>query len=157
MKVIGIDPGIANLGWAVVEKQGLKVLGCGVITTKSSMQHDARLYKIFVDLEAVVDEYDLFTCHMSSERMPYNAKLAATSGIGAVIGVLGLLCSFYQMKRFEYSPMTVKKEAAGNSKADKTHMIEYARGLGWPGKLVEHSADAIALAITHIKAEGNGD
>lgn len=152
MKVLGIDPGIANLGWAVLD--GRRVLGCGVIKTQPRQQHDARLYTIYTELEGIVDQYDLFTGHMANERLPYGAKLQAASSIGEVIGVLGLLASFYQMKRFEYSPNAAKKDATGSGKATKDDIIRHARDLGWDGPLVEHSADAIAIAAMHIKAEG---
>lgn len=152
MKVLGIDPGIANLGWAVLD--GRRIVACGVIKTQPKQQHDARLFAIYTELENIVDKYDLFAGHMANERMPYGAKLQAASGIGEVIGVLGLLASFYQMRRFEYSPMAAKKDATGSGKATKDDIIQHARDLGWEGQLVEHSADAIAIASMHLKAEG---
>jgi crossover junction endodeoxyribonuclease RuvC len=153
MKVLGIDPGLANLGWAVVSND--KVLECGVIKTQAKMQNDARLLRIFEELELVIDRHELYNAEMANERLPYMAKMKSASSIGEVIGVLGLLCSFYKIRRYEYSPMAAKKSATGDGRANKDDMIKSARDAGWTGGIVEHSADAIAIARMHLKAQGN--
>lgn len=150
--VLGIDPGIANLGWAVTH--GSRIVNCGVIKTSPRQETDARLLTIYEALELIVDKHDLFRQHMANERLPYSAKMASASGIGEVIGVLGLLCAFYQMKRFEYSPMAAKKSSTGTGKATKEEMMQSARDLGWSGEIKEHSADAIAIARLHQREQG---
>lgn len=150
MRVAGIDPGIANLGWAIVCGDN-GIIDCGVITTKASLQKDLRLLYIYEQLEAVLDRNDMAECHMANERLPYNSKMMATSSIGEVVGVIGLLSAFYQMQRFEYSPAAAKKDATGSGKATKDDMIRNARDLGWKGPLKEHSADAIAIALMHLR------
>jgi crossover junction endodeoxyribonuclease RuvC len=150
MKVLGIDPGLANLGWAVID--GDVIVDCGVIKTQSKMQNDARLLRLFEELENIVDKHNLFGGVMANERLPYGARMKSASSIGEVIGVLGLLCAFYQMRRFEYSPMSAKRQATGSGKATKEMVIETARTLGWKGAIVEHSADAIAIARMHLTA-----
>jgi crossover junction endodeoxyribonuclease RuvC len=155
MKVLGIDPGLANLGWAVVSPE--RVIDCGVIKTQSKMQNDARLLKIFEELELVIDRNDLFGLDMANERLPYSAQISKASSIGEVIGVLGLTCAFYQMKRYEYSPMSIKKAATGDGRASKDEMMQSARDAGWAGGIVEHSADAIAIARMHLGLQSNAD
>lgn len=151
-RILGIDPGLANTGWAVIH--GSTVIDCGVITTKASQQRDARLLHIYEELESVVDKHDMFRQHIANERLPYSAKMASASSIGEVIGVIGLLSAFFQMYRFEYSPMSAKKSAAGSGKATKEEMIKSARDAGWQGGLKEHSADAIAIAFLHQREQG---
>lgn len=151
-RILGIDPGLANLGWAVV--QGSNVLDCGVITTKASQQRDIRLLHIYEELESIVDKHDMFKQHMANERLPYSAKMNSASSTGEVIGVIGLLSAFFQMYRFEYSPMAAKKSAVGSGKATKEEMIQSARNAGWNGSIKEHSADAIAIAFLHQRTQG---
>lgn len=147
MRILGVDPGFANCGWAVIEDGA--ILDCGVIVTTVKEEHDARLRHIYEDLALIIRDYRV-TC-IANERLPYNSKMQGTSNIVEVIGLLGLLAAKVGVRRVEYSPMTCKKSMTGFGNANKEDVMRFIRSLGWDGKLVEHSADAALTALTHEK------
>lgn len=149
MLVLGIDPGIANCGWAVVGKD--KVVDCGVITTTVKLEHDQRIARIYDELCRIATTHRVG--QLVNERLPYNSKMAGTSGIVEVIGAMALLAVRLGVRRIEYSPLTAKKHVVGNGKATKEDVMQHIRGLGWTGTLVEHSADAAIMALTFLRLD----
>lgn len=150
MRVLGIDPGIANCGWAVLGDNG-EVLDCGVIKTTIKLAHDERITRVYDELYRIASSFQVK--QIANERLPYNSKMVSTSGINEVIGVIALLSSRIGVKRIEYSPMTAKKRIAGSAKASKDDVMAEVRRRGWAGDLVEHSADACILAMTFLEQD----
>jgi len=150
VRVLGIDPGLANCGWAVVDDAGA-ILGCGVIKTKNTMEHDRRIAYVYDELYRVACSFRIG--HIVNERLPYNSKMVSTSGINEVIGVIALLASRAGVRRIEYSPMTAKKRIVGNARSDKAEVMDEVRRRGWEKELVEHSADACILAMTYLEQD----
>lgn len=146
MYVLGIDPGLANCGWAVVNDTG-RIVDLGVIKTTVKLEHDHRICTIYDKLRQIVVSLNIE--QVVNERLPYNSKMMGTSGINEVIGTIALLCAQKNCKRIEYSPLTAKKTIIGNGKADKDDVIKYIK-TKWEYPLVEHSADAAMLALTYL-------
>lgn len=154
MNVLGIDPGIANCGWAVVSSDK-KMIDCGVITTTIKLEHDQRITRVFDELYRIAMQHQ---CRqLVNERLPYNSKMRNTSSIIEIIGIIALLATRLGVKRIEYSPMTAKKFVVGTAKATKDDVIAYVRKLGWEGVLIEHSADAAILALTYLELDSGGN
>ena len=150
MNVLGIDPGIANCGWAIVDDSG-KVVDCGVIRTTIKLDHDERIAHVYDHLYLIAMKHR--AQQLVNERLPYNSKMQGTSGINEVIGTIALLGNRLGIRRIEYSPMTAKKRICGTAKADKGQVMREVRRRGWEGELVEHSADAAILAMTYIEQD----
>lgn len=149
MLVLGIDPGIANCGWAVVNSYD--VIDCGVITTTVKLEHDQRIARIYDELCRIATTHRVG--QLVNERLPYNSKMAGTSGIVEVIGAIALLSVRLGVRRIEYSPLTAKKHIVGNGKATKEDVMHHIRKLGWSGPLLEHSADAAIMALTYLQLD----
>lgn len=150
MNVLGIDPGIANCGWAVVD-ENLRVIDCGVITTTIKLEHDQRIARIYDELCRIATTHRVV--QLVNERLPYNSRMAATSNIIEVIGAIALLAVRLGVRRIEYSPLTAKKHIVKNSKATKEEVMQHIKNGGWTGKLLEHSADAAILAMTFLELD----
>ena len=147
MNVLGIDPGFANCGWAIVNV-GKEVVEAGVITTTVKLEHDQRIARIYDELYRIATTYKVQ--QIVNERLPYNSKMQGTSSIVEVIGVIALMATRLGVPRIEYSPATAKKTICGNGRADKADVIAH---INYGDKLVEHSADAALLALTYLELD----
>lgn len=150
MIVLGIDPGLANCGWALV-RDDRHIIDCGVVTTTVKLEHDHRIARIYDELCRIATTGKV--SQIANERLPYGSKMMGTSGIVEVIGVIALLAVRLGVPRIEYSPMTAKKHIIGNGKASKENVMKHMKHLGWQGALVEHSADAALLALTYLELD----
>lgn len=147
MNVLGIDPGFANCGWAIVSV-GKEVVEAGVITTTVKLEHDQRIARIYDELYRIATTYKVQ--QIVNERLPYNSKMQGTSSIVEVIGVIALMATRLGVPRIEYSPATAKKTICGNGRAEKADVIAH---INYRDKLVEHSADAALLALTYLELD----
>ena len=150
MIVLGVDPGLANCGWALV-RDDRHIIDCGVVTTTVKLEHDYRIARIYDELCRLGTSGR--ASQIANERLPYGSKMVGTSGIVEVIGVIGLLAVRLGVPRIEYSPMTAKKHIVGNGKATKEDVMKHIKGAGCQGPLVEHSADAALLALTYLELD----
>ena len=148
--LLGIDPGLAATGWALLREPG-EVLACGTIRTPAGGRPGARLLQVQRELEAVldggaVDEAALEELFMGSNRTSAIGVAQARGVVLALLEARGIACS-------EYKPSQVKLVVSGYGNADKAQM---ARMLGAqlrslpPGS--DHAFDAIAIAICHARS-----
>ncbi len=151
MVILGIDPGLANTGWGVVERVGsrFRCLAFGCIDTPSSAPLPERLAKIHDELRAVVSRYEPATCAIESVFFSSNAKTAFSTGQArgaAIVATAGI-----ETELGEYGPGEIKMAVTGNGSADK-HQVQYmvrtVLGLNEEPE-PEHAADALAVAICH--------
>lgn len=149
-RVIGIDPGIKKLGYAVVEVMG-RDLG-GVVSGSISLPSDSEnrisiLARFFDELLRTYNPYAVAVEDVFSSRNP---KIAFK--VGEVKGILKFFCSVNGIKIFEYPPAEVKKRISGNGLAKKEQMRKalkfWIAGIKVPDV---HSVDALAVAIHCIK------
>lgn len=153
MMVLGIDPGIANCGWAIVD-ESRKIIDCGVIKTTIKLDHDERIAHVYDGLYMLAFKHRV--AQIVNERLPYNSKMVSTSNINEVIGAIAVMAVRIGVRRIEYSPMTAKKRIVGTAKATKEEVMAEVRRRGWQGNLVEHSADAAILALTYLEQDHGG-
>lgn len=143
MKILGIDPGIANTGWAVLEER--KVIATGTIRTSPKMARPARLYKIRCELALVLGFYE--PSRVVMERLGRFTRNTAHTSVEAQ-GVIRLTCWEYSRYTHDFAPMQVKKAVTGNGRATKDEVAEVVRAItGWEGGS-NHEADAVAIALT---------
>lgn len=151
-RVIGIDPGLANTGFGVVDFSNgrYRMVSYGTITTNSDEPHGQRLLTIYNRLCAIIDEFKPTEAGMETLYFAKNAKSAM--GVSEARGVVTLCLAQHCIKLGEYRPMQIKQSITGDQTASKELVEKYVQlllGLKTPPK-PDHAADALAGAITHL-------
>ena len=154
MRILGIDPGLRNLGWGVVDSQGsrLSYVACGVCRPKGTELAD-RLLSLFDLLQAVVTTYA--PDEAAVEQTFVNKDGAGTLKLGQARGIALLVPARAGLRISEYAPNRVKKTVVGVGHADKVQVAHMVR-LQLPGAQPDtpDAADALAIAICHAHYGG---
>ncbi len=153
MIILGIDPGLADTGWAVVRTRGsaCEALSYGCVTTHADEPLAARLASIHSELRAVVERWGPDACAVESVYFGTNAKSAFATGQAR--GVALLATAGLGIELAEYSPVQVKSVVVGSGTADKrqvTFMVRAVLKLDHD-PTPDHAADALAVAVTHAR------
>lgn len=153
MIILGIDPGLANTGWGVLEESGsrCRALAYGCISTPARQSVAERLRTIHDEVRAVVGRYDPAECAIESVYFGTNAKSAFATGQAR--GVALLATSDAGILVAEYSPVQIKSVVVGSGKADKkqvTYMVRTLLALDHDPR-PDHASDALAIALTHAR------
>ena len=155
MKVLGIDPGLRNMGWGVSEVDGprLRHIGNGVIrsvATEGAGDLGARLSWLFRGLCAVIAEYQPDAAAV--EQTFVNKDASGTLKLGQARGVALLAPAQAGLKVGEYAPNAVKKTVVGVGHAQKGQ-VEHMVRLQLPGVEIAgpDAAAALAIAICHAR------
>ncbi|GAB4288391.1 MAG: crossover junction endodeoxyribonuclease RuvC [Coriobacteriia bacterium] len=151
MIVLGIDPGLANTGWGVIEVSGnhLRCLAYGCITTRSDEPLPGRLAAIHRELRDVIARYGPAECAAESVYFGTNATSAFATGQARGVAVLATADAGLVLG--EYGPGEVKMAVVGVGTADKRqvqYMVGRLLSLGHDPE-PDHAADALAVAICH--------
>lgn len=155
---MGIDPGIAIVGYGIIEYKGnhFRVLDFGAITTKSDENLPERLRKIFVELEAIIECYRPDV--MAIEELFFNKNTKTALMVAQARGVAILTASIKKIEVFEYTPLQVKQGVVGYGRADKKQiqsMIKTILNLDKVPK-PDDVADALAIAVCHAHSGAFG-
>lgn len=151
MIILGIDPGIARVGWAVIEtaKPNLKTISFGCIETEKGEKPEVRLYQIYKAILVLCKKFRP-DC-MSVEDLFFAANAKTAIGVGQSRGVILLAAAMVKVPVVSYTPLAVKRAVAGDGHADKkqvTSMVMRILKLSRAPKL-DDTADALAIAMTH--------
>lgn len=151
MIILGIDPGLANTGWGVVEHVGsrFRCLAYGCITTSPSAELPDRLSTIHEELLVVIARHRPTTCAVESVYFGTNAKTAFATGQARGVAVLATADAGLVLG--EYGPAEIKMAVVGTGSADKRqvqYMVRTILGLS-EDPAPDHAADALAAAICH--------
>jgi crossover junction endodeoxyribonuclease RuvC len=154
--ILGIDPGLANTGWGVIEHSRGRVecVAYGCVKTRPAEAVPQRLASIHTELRAVIERYTPQACAVESVFFGTNAKSAFATGQAR--GVALLATAGHAMTLAEYSPVQIKSTVAGTGTADKRqvqYMVRAALGLDHAPS-PDHAADALAAAICHARLAG---
>lgn len=152
MKILGIDPGYAIVGYSILRCIGGKIVleKCGVIETSSKMNFEDRLLYIFDSISNIIEEYCPSCVSIESLYFQNNQKTAIY--VSQARGVILLAARKFGIKIFEYTPLQVKSSLTGFGRATKKQMIlvtQHILNMKEPVK-PDDAADAIALAICHF-------
>jgi crossover junction endodeoxyribonuclease RuvC len=155
MRVMGIDPGLRNLGWGVIEVRGgrLSHIANGICRS-SGEDLPARLHSLFDQLRAVLERYEPTAAAV--EQTFVNKDGAATLKLGQARGIALLVPAQAGLPVGEYAPNTVKKTVVGVGHADKVQIAHMVR-IQLPGIEIvgPDAADALAVAICHAHHSGS--
>jgi len=154
MRILGIDPGYATIGFGLVEavRGQVHMETYGAITTPAGIPLSKRLYQISTDMEDLIGQ--LRPDVISIEELFFNTNL--TTGIAVAHGRGVILCAAEKcgVRLYEYTPSQVKLAVTGYGKAEKRQVMDMTRRL-LKLKAVprpDDAADALALALCHARS-----
>ncbi len=151
MIILGIDPGLAIVGWGVVEYKAshFKVLGYGAIETPAGTPTEERLSMIFDGIRQLIETYH--PEHVAVEELFFNTNITTGIRVAEARGVIIMCAHKLGVKVYEYTPLQVKQSVVGFGRAEKKQviaMVTMLLGLNKPPK-PDDTADALAIAICH--------
>ena len=156
MTILGIDPGVAIVGYGAVGYAGTRFehLRHGVIRTKAGLPLTRRLTEISDDLKVLLDM--LKPDAVSVEELFFTKNITTGISVAHARGVILLECSRYGVPVYEYTPMQVKQAVTGYGLAEKKQVMEMTRRILALEKVArpDDAADALALAICHAHSRG---
>ena len=150
-RILGIDPGLANTGWGVIEVSGQKrrALAYGCVSTAAGDPRPQRLKQLHDCLLGVIERYQPRAMAIESVYFGSNAKSALLTGEAR--GVAILAAANQGLEIGEYSPTQVKQVIVGAGRASKSqvqYMVKAFLRLDHEPS-PDHAADALAIAICH--------
>ena len=151
MIVLGVDPGIMNTGYALINITGgvFQLLDCGCIQTKKSTAFPGRLKQIYDGIIEVIEKYKPNA--LALEEVFYSQNVQTALKMGHARGVTLLAAVNYNISTAEYSPREVKLATTGNGAASKLQVQRMvAHILNLPQLPSSYDiTDAMAVAICH--------
>lgn len=155
MVILGIDPGIAIVGYGVIEYKGskLKMLEYGCITTASTSRVADRLSVIYKELTGIIDQYK--PDDVAIEELFFNKNVKTAITVGQARGVEILACKHKGLELYEYTPLQIKQAIVGYGRAEKKQIQETVKMILNLDSLPkpDDAADALAVAICHSNCE----
>ncbi len=151
MKILGIDPGYATIGYGVIEKinNSIKPIAVGVIETPKKESIPVRLAILNDELNKIIAEFKPDA--IAVEELFFNTNITTGIKVAQARGVI-LLCSIKECGLlYEYTPLQIKQALTGNGRAEKhqvQYMVKALLGLKQIPK-PDDAADALAVAICH--------
>lgn len=154
MRILGIDPGIATVGFGVIDEDRgkQKYVSCGVITTPAHTPLSARLNRIYEDLGQLFETFKPDA--ISIEELFFNTNITTGISVAHGRGVILLAAYRHGIPVFEYTPLQVKQAVVGYGRAEKKQVIDMVRrilNMPAPPK-PDDAADAVAMAICHARS-----
>lgn len=151
VRILGIDPGLAAVGWGVVDVDGARFVyrGHGFISTKAGSVMGERLALIRDSLLLVIDEYA--PSEVAMEALFFSRNVTSALGVAEARGIIRLLCRDKGLTLKEYTPNDVKKAATGSARSGKEEVQNFIRlvlGINFVPK-PNHAADALSIALCH--------
>lgn len=151
MIILGIDPGVARIGWAIlqVSKKQIQPLAYGLITTDKNTIKEKRLSILYSSMTVLIKKYSPDVMSVEDLFFANNAKTAIA--VGEARGVILLSAAQKNIPVVSYTPLTVKRTITGNGQADKKQVEKMILQLFHlpEGPNVDDTIDAIAIAATH--------
>jgi crossover junction endodeoxyribonuclease RuvC len=153
MVILGIDPGIATVGFGVIKSEGSRqsLIRCGVIRTPAGMRLALRLDQIYHDACELIDTFKPDA--IAVEELFFNTNLKTGISVAHGRGVLILAGEAHAIPMYEYTPLQVKQTVTGYGRAGKKQVMEMVRRLLSMDEAPkpDDAADALAIAICHAR------
>lgn len=156
MRILGIDPGYAIMGYGIVEYRGSRFtpVTYGSITTEAHTPNEERLMILYDELTRIIEEYQ--PEEASIEELFYNTNATTAIMVGEARGTALLACAKAGIRISEYTPLQIKSALTGYGRADKKQvqaMVKMILNLSEVPK-PDDTADALAAAICHAHHAG---
>ena len=155
MVVLGIDPGLATVGYGVVSLDStnkIKLIDYGIIETKPDVPFPRRLEQIYNGIDTLIERFSPDA--VAFEELFFNTNITTGISVAHGRGVILLACRKYGVKIYEYTPLQVKQAVVGYGRAEKAQVMDMVKrlcSLSAPPK-PDDAADAVALALCHARS-----
>lgn len=154
MVILGIDPGVATIGFGVInaERQKNTLIQYGTITTPAGIPLASRLLQISNDMEELIHLFQ--PDEMAIEELFFSTNITTGISVAHGRGVILLAAEKLGVPIYEYTPIQVKQAVAGYGKADKKQVMLMTQRLLHMNRIPrpDDAADALAIAICHSRA-----
>ena len=151
MRILGIDPGIARCGWAVIEeeKSKIKPIAFGCIETSSKQEISQRLKDVYNQLLEIIKKYSPEV--LSIEELFFNSNAKTAFVVGQARGVILLASAEKNLKISIYTPLQVKLAVTGYGRAEKDQIGKMVKAILLLKEIPkpDDTTDALAVALTH--------
>lgn len=151
MRILGIDPGYATVGFGVIDYDGhnFSVVNFGAITTSADSPFPERLKTIHDDMSEIINLYKPDA--LSMEKLFFNTNHTTAIDVAQARGVILLSAVEAGIEINEYTPLQVKGSVVGYGRAEKHQVQEMVRSILHLKEVPkpDDTADALALAVTH--------
>lgn len=157
MRILGIDPGYAIVGYGVLDYRSnhFGIVDFGAITTPAGMDFGRRLEIIYDEMQELIEKTKPEA--MAIEKLFYNTNAKTVIDVGQARGVLLLAAQKNHLPVYEYTPLQVKQSVVGYGRAEKKQVQEMTRLMLHLDKVPkpDDTADALAMAICHAHTSGS--
>lgn len=157
MRILGIDPGYAIVGWGVLDYNAgrFTVVEYGAITTEAGTPMPQRLREVFQGLEYIIEKHQ--PAVMAIEQLFFTTNQKTAIAVAQARGVTLLAAEQGHLGIYEYTPLQVKQSVVGYGKAEKSQVMEMTRRILNLQSLPkpDDTADALAIAICHAHSSGS--
>lgn len=151
MRILGIDPGTATVGWAVIEEIQGKItpIDYGHISTSPSKQLSERLHEISNDLAQIIAKHK--PDEASVEELFFFKNVKTVIAVAQARGAILLTLESLRVRMFEYTPLQVKQSLTGYGRAEKKQVQMMVKNILKLREIPkpDDTADALALALCH--------
>ncbi len=151
MRILGIDPGYAIVGYSVIDYIGNKfnLITSGAVLTDAGVSFPLRLEKIYRDLEEIIKTYKPDA--MSVEELFFNNNAKTAIDVAQARGVILVVGRLNNLPTYEYTPLQIKQAVAGYGRADKIQVQRMVKMILKVEKLpkLDDITDSMAIAICH--------
>ena len=149
MIILGIDPGLARVGYGVINISGkqAKMLDCGIISTNSKDEESKRMVEIANDLRKIIR---IWKPNLAAVEKFFFYRSSTTISVVQARGVLIMTLARFHIPILEFPPMQIKLTVAGSGHANKDEVLNSVMRelkLKHPPK-PDDAADALAIALT---------
>ena len=153
MRILGIDPGLAIVGYSVldIEKEDNLLVSSGSIQTDKNKSDAERLVEIMIDMQTIIDKYKPDVA--SVEKLFYFKNQKTVIPVAEARGVILTVLEKYGVPTYSYTPMEVKQVLTGYGRAEKKEVEQMVRLTLESDDLpkLDDTVDAIAIAICHSR------
>ncbi|MBP3493471.1 MAG: crossover junction endodeoxyribonuclease RuvC [Oscillospiraceae bacterium] len=154
MRILGIDPGVATVGFGVIESDRghQQMMQYGAITTSAGLPLATRLVQIADDLEELIRQFK--PDEIAIEELFFSKNITTGIAVAHARGVILCTAERLQVPIYEYTPMQVKQAVVGYGLADKHQVMDMTRRLLKLKAIPrpDDAADALAIAICHARS-----
>ena len=155
MRILGIDPGLAIVGYSVIDVVDDKyyLVASGSIRTDKNKSDSGRLLEIFQDIKYILDDYKPDSAAI--EKLFFFKNQKTVMPVAQARGVILLALEQFGISSFEYTPLEIKQTITGYGRAEKTDVAIAVEKMvdknnkTWPK--LDDTVDSIAIAVCHAR------
>lgn len=152
MIILGIDPGLANTGYGLIqyEKKKIELIDYGCVSTYKKDIFSLRIKKIYYKIKELIEKYNPH--EVAIEGIFFNKNVRSALTVSKVHGMVAITVALMGLELYEYTPLQIKQATVGNGRAEKHQVQSMVKILLNLSEIPQpdHAADALAAAICHV-------